>query len=68
LEKTNSGARIKKNPKAICAAKKNPGSGFLYLILYIEAFKCVKSKTPNPMGKVKRESRRRFVSLLDFDF
>jgi hypothetical protein len=50
LEKTNSGARIKKNPKAICAAKKNPGSGFLYLILYIEAFKCVKSKTPNPMG------------------
>jgi hypothetical protein len=59
-ERSNSGGRRKKNPKAICAANPNPkkNPGFLYFIyflfIYIEAFKSVKSKTPNLMRKVKK--------------
>jgi hypothetical protein len=73
LEKTNPGARRKPKPKGNLCGKPKPKEKtrfwFSLFGLYIEAFKSVKTKSPNLMGKVKRENEFtphacRFVSLI----
>jgi hypothetical protein len=74
LEKTNPGARRKlEKPKGNLCGKPKPKEKtrfwFSLFGLYIEAFKSVKTKSPNLMGKVKRENEFtphacRFVSLI----